>query len=111
MIENEKELKVTKEKLSTFKVSLDLLKRNNEGDPILRKAQIDSITSFILEFEKDIKDYIPRRMRMDKWCHAERVIYNAVQTIEEMPADVHLTDAQNILTQARNKVADYIDNL
>ena len=52
---------------------------------------------------------LPRRIRMDLWTPAERAIYDAVQAVEAMPADVQLTDAVNLLTQAQRKVADFVD--
>lgn len=54
---------------------------------------------------------IPRRNRMDQWTPAERAIYDAVQAVEDMPADVRLTDAVRLLDDAQNKVADYVDGV
>ena len=52
---------------------------------------------------------LPRRCQMQKWCVAEHAIFNAMGEVEKMPADVKLTDAVNLLQQARDKVADFID--
>lgn len=52
---------------------------------------------------------IPRRCRIDLMTPAELAIYKAAQAVEEMPADVRLTDAVILLSQARDKVADYVD--
>lgn len=52
---------------------------------------------------------IPRRARIDKFTPAEKAIYDAVQIVEEMGADVLLTDAVILLQQARDKVADFVD--
>lgn len=54
---------------------------------------------------------IPRRNRIDKFTPAERAIYDAVQAVEAMAADVRLTDAVILLQAARDSVADYIDNI
>jgi len=51
----------------------------------------------------------PRRADMNRWHPAERAIQDAVQVVEEMGADVRLTDAVVLLGQARAKVADFID--
>jgi hypothetical protein len=56
-----------------------------------------------------MNDTIPRRIRIDQFVQAERAIYDAVQAVEAMPADVRLTDAVILLGQARSKVADYVD--
>jgi hypothetical protein len=52
---------------------------------------------------------IPRRIRMDQWTAAERAIYDAVQAVEALAADVRLTDAVVLLQAARDSVADYVD--
>jgi len=48
------------------------------------------------------------RNRIDLFTHAEKLIYDAMQAVEEMPADVHLTDAVILLGQAQDKVAEYV---
>jgi hypothetical protein len=52
---------------------------------------------------------IPRRCYLDKMVPAERAIYDAMQAVEAMPADVRLTDAVMLLGQAKDKVSDYVD--
>jgi hypothetical protein len=54
---------------------------------------------------------IPRRAFMPEWCAAERAIFDAVQLVEQMGADVRLTDAVILLGKARERVADYIDGV
>lgn len=46
---------------------------------------------------------------MDRMVSAERAILQAVWSVEQMPADPDLTDAVNLLSQARAKVAGYVD--
>lgn len=52
----------------------------------------------------------PRKACLDKLEPAEKAIYDAMQKVEEMPADVRLTDAGVLLKQAFDKVAEYVDN-
>lgn len=52
---------------------------------------------------------IPRRNRIDKLTPAELAIRNAMIAVEELPADVRLTEAVVLLGQAQSKVADYVD--
>lgn len=56
-----------------------------------------------------MSDQIPRRIRLDRMSTAERLIYDAVQEVERVGADVRLTEAVILLQQARDKVADYVD--
>lgn len=51
----------------------------------------------------------PRRSRLDLCTPAEKAIYDAMQEVEKIGADVRLTEAVILLSQAKNKVADYID--
>lgn len=51
----------------------------------------------------------PRRSRVDLWCPAEKAIQAAVDAVEEAGADLLLTDAVNLLIQARDKVADWYE--
>lgn len=53
---------------------------------------------------------IPRRSRLDLNTPAELAITNAMQEIEKLPADVRLTDAINLLHQAKQKLSDYVDS-
>ncbi len=53
----------------------------------------------------------PRRNRIDKFTPAEKAIWDARQAVEAMPADVRLTQAGNLLQEAQEKVADFIDGV
>lgn len=57
------------------------------------------------------QDDIPRRIQMQKWCEAERLIQGAVDEVERMGADVRLTDAVVLLAAARDRVADFVDGV
>lgn len=52
---------------------------------------------------------IPRRARLDQNTPAELQIRACVDTVESLGAHTLLTDAVNLLAQAREKVADYVD--
>lgn len=54
---------------------------------------------------------IPRRVNMQKWIPAERAIYDALQAVEAVGADVRLTRAVILLGEARDYVADYVDGV
>ena len=54
-------------------------------------------------------DEFPRRNRLDLNTPAEKSIYDAMQEVEKLGADVRLTNAVNLLVQARNLVADFVD--
>lgn len=54
-------------------------------------------------------DEIPRRVRVDKFTSAERAIYDAIQAVEAVGADVRLTDAVVLLGAAQSSVADFVD--
>ena len=56
-------------------------------------------------------DGIPRRCRIDLLTAAELAIYHATQAVEDLPADVRLTEAVILLSRARDKVADFIDQV
>jgi hypothetical protein len=51
-----------------------------------------------------------RRNRLDLNTPAELSIYNAIQEVEKVGADIKLTEAVNMLSKARELVADYIDS-
>ncbi len=53
---------------------------------------------------------IPRRNKIYEFTPAETAIYNAVQEVEKAGADEKLTNAITLLNQARELVADYVDN-
>lgn len=57
------------------------------------------------------KNEMARRSCLWKFVPAEKAIYDAIEIVEHMGADVLLTDAQCLLQQAQQKVADYIDNV
>lgn len=52
---------------------------------------------------------IPRRIQLEKMVPAERAIFDAMGKVEDLPADVRLTEAVVFLQAARDKVADYVD--
>lgn len=54
-------------------------------------------------------DAIPRRIDMLRWTPGERAIFEAVQIVEGMGADVLLTETVVLLGQARDKVAEFVD--
>jgi hypothetical protein len=54
---------------------------------------------------------IPRRIQLEKFTPAEKAIYDAVQAVESVGADVRLTRAVMLLQEARNMVADYVDGV
>tara|TARA_R110002051_G_scaffold155107_1_gene227218 strand:+ start:480 stop:866 length:387 start_codon:yes stop_codon:yes gene_type:complete len=51
-----------------------------------------------------------RRNRIDLLTPAEKAIYDAMQKVEELPADERLTYAVCLLQDAQNKVADFVDD-
>ncbi len=53
----------------------------------------------------------PRRNRIDKFTPAEAAIYAAQQAVEDVGAHPLLTEAGTLLSQARDKVADFIDGI
>lgn len=64
----------------------------------------------IYRLKKYVPDfYIDRRACTWLFTPAEKTIYEAIGLIEQMGADVLLTDAQCLLMEAQLKVADYID--
>ena len=52
---------------------------------------------------------IPRRIRLDLMTPTERAITDIIRMIEALPPDVRLTQAQNKLAEARELVADFVD--
>lgn len=50
-----------------------------------------------------------RRDRIDLSTPAENAIRAAIDAVEAMGADERLTEAINLLTMARNRVADFVD--
>ena len=51
----------------------------------------------------------PRRSCIYLLTPAEKAIWDAAQAVENLGADVRLTDAVVLLQQAREKLADYFD--
>lgn len=70
-------------------------------------------SGFIFDFDHECMEetLIPRRARLDQFTPAEKAIYDAVQAIEAMAADVRLTDAVVLLQAARDSVADFVDGI
>lgn len=54
-------------------------------------------------------DTFPRRAIVEKMEPAESAIQKAIDEVEEMGADVKLTDAVIKLMEAKDLVSDYID--
>lgn len=52
-----------------------------------------------------------RKCHIWEWTPAEIAINAAIQIVENIGADVRLTDAIILLAQAQNKVADFVDNI
>lgn len=51
----------------------------------------------------------PRRYDLDRMTTEEKLIRNAMLSIEDFGCSPHLTDAVVLLQQAQAKVADYVD--
>jgi hypothetical protein len=56
-----------------------------------------------------IVDGIARRCRIDLYTPAEAAIRNAVNAVEEVGAHPLLTDAVVLLSQAKDRVADFVE--
>lgn len=54
-------------------------------------------------------DGLPRRQRIDLLEPVEHDLWAVTQRIEELGADTRLTNAVILLSEARNLVADYIE--
>jgi hypothetical protein len=54
---------------------------------------------------------VPRRCKLYEFTTTETAIYNAMQAVEALPADVRLTRAVCLLQQARELVADFVDGI
>lgn len=52
---------------------------------------------------------LPRRSRVDLQTNPERVLYNAVGVIENMGADIRLTEAVTLIEKARSLVSEVVD--
>lgn len=51
----------------------------------------------------------PRRNRLDLNEPSELAIFNAMQEVEKIGADVRLTKAVTLLSEAKELVSDFID--
>ena len=56
-----------------------------------------------------MENEIPRRSRIDLNTPAEKAIYDAMQEVEKLPADVKLTEAVALLAKAKDLVSDFVD--
>lgn len=64
--------------------------------------------------KKDIQDYInnaPRRIRVDLYTPEEILIREAMLAVEKLGADPLLTDCVMKLSDAKEKLSDYVDKL
>lgn len=61
--------------------------------------------------QASVKTEIPRRSRLDLNTPAELAIFNAMQEVEKMGADVRLTEAITLLQKAKDLVSDHIDGV
>lgn len=52
---------------------------------------------------------IPRKAYLNLLTPAETAIVRAIEAVEQAGADPRLTDAINLLSSAKDKVAEYID--
>lgn len=51
-----------------------------------------------------------RRNNLESMTAAEKAIHLAMQEVENMPADVNLTEAVIALSKAKDLVGDYVDS-
>lgn len=51
----------------------------------------------------------PRRSRLELCSSAEVAIFEAIQKVEEMGAHEKLTKAQELLSEAKELVSDFVD--
>lgn len=59
--------------------------------------------------EPEVENPFPRRNRRDKWTPAETAIHNALEVVEMAGAHILLTDAIIKLNEARELVADFVE--
>jgi len=57
----------------------------------------------------DITEF-PRRNRLDLNTPAELAIYEAIQEVEKVGADVRLTDVVIMLGKAKDLLSDFVDS-
>ena len=80
MIKNKNELKSVQEKLNEFKIALHKLEEyKGESDPILIQMKKDSLKSFIVEFEQEIKEY--EDLKSGEICY---VNLNSINNLHEV---------------------------
>lgn len=53
---------------------------------------------------------IPRRVRIDLNCPAEKAIYLAIVEVEKLGANPGLTKAVQLLVEAKGLISDYIND-
>jgi len=53
----------------------------------------------------------PRRYQLDKCSPAELAIYNAINEVESLGADIELTNIVTKLIETRELLADFIDGV
>ena len=87
-----------------------------EQSPSTQTASIPQLVAWLQRMETKARlatgiQYIPRRSRIDLMTPAEVAIRNARLAVEEAGCDVLLTDAVNLLHQAQDKVANYVDRV
>lgn len=58
---------------------------------------------------KTVEHGFPRRNRIDLHTAAESAIRHAIQVVEQAGAHPLLTDAVVLLSEAQNKVADFVE--
>ncbi len=57
----------------------------------------------------EMRDGFPRRNNADHTTPAEKALSNALYAIEAAGAHTLLTEASELLQQARNKVSDWVE--
>ncbi len=58
-----------------------------------------------------MNDKTPRRIRIDLMTPAELAIRAAIIAVEEVGADIRLTQAVSLLSAAQTRLADFIDRV
>lgn len=58
-----------------------------------------------------MRNKIPRRNQLDKNFPAEKAVYEAMQKVEELDANVKLTEAVIHLQKAKELLADHFDEI
>jgi hypothetical protein len=76
------------------------------SEPKPDTSQVEYISNNKMKMINDI----PRRNRLDLCTPAEIAIFQAMQEVEKIGADVKLTKAVTLLAEAKECVADFVDN-